>query len=305
MMRRWLLGALLALLLPSVALAQLVPPTRTLAYTLLEGLSAGGGDVVVADDPDAVLWFAAVGTVGAAQRARVNTLFAALKAAGSFAKADDYWLLVAENTTQALTSLKQRRLAVAVASPVFAVGLGYTFDVTLAPYIDTGFIPFTHATVSTGDSIRFAVYLRAPDGLATGGFVAGSRVSGGRSIRLRPLPASFLPDTNDVNTAFALPGGATGSKGYAAGSRSDATVASKKAYLNGVPLVRTVDATATSAIASNLSIYIGGVNLNGVMSQPTTCTLGFLTHGAPLTDPQELAEYQAIQAYMVAWGAGV
>lgn len=298
-MKRALAVALALLLSTSTALAQLVTPSNFAPYGTLDGLYLPAS-ATVADDPDAVLWFAAVGTVGTTQRNRVNTLFAALKAAGSFAKADDYWLLVAENTTQALTSLKQRRLGVAVASPVFAVGLGYSFDGS-TNYVDTGFIPATHATIATVDAIRFAAYMRAPAFLTASGFIAGARISGGRTVRLRPTAATLSIDTNDVNSVFNTPA----VPGYFAGSRSDVTPATKRAFANGAPLTRTVDATSVGTPAINFSLFIGGVNASAVLNQPTACTVGFMTYGAPLTDPQELAEYNAIQAYMVAWGAGV
>lgn len=300
------LAALVALLLPALALAQLAPPGGFAPYGARDGLYLPAPAAVVADDADAVAWFAAVatngGTVSTIQRARVNTLVAALKAAGAWAPTDDCWLLVAESAPQALTSLKQRRLAVAVASPAFAVALGYSFDGT-ASYLDTGFIPSTMGVALTADAVRIAAYIRAV-AAPSGAFAAGTRNTGSRQLRIAPLlsagPAAI--DVNSSGATFVLP--APTANGMTTGQRSDATAATTRAYKNGLPMVRLADPTGFGTPPSN-ALFIGAQNNNGPLGGAIAATIGFVSVGGPLSDAQELSAYGAVQAYMNAWGAGV
>jgi len=249
-------------------------------------------------------WIAQVvtngGTVSAARRQVIDQYVIDLKAAGVWALYDEIILLVAENAIQALTSLKQRRLATVVAAPTFIADGGYSFD-GVASYIDTGFIPLTHQVVATADSVRVSFYLRAPLGGVGGGFPAGARVTGAKSLRVRPLAATLICDTQDVNSVFTSPGGA----GYVASSKIDATLTSKRGFHKGAPLVRATDPSAVSPNSVDCSVWLGAVNLAGVLNSPCVCTIGMLGFGAPLTDPQEVADYNAIQRLMTTLGAQV
>lgn len=257
-------------------------------------------------DSDAAAWRNAVtangGTVSAARLASVSTLIKALKSSGAWANTDDYWLLVTDTATEALTSLKQRRLATAVNSPTFAANAGYTFDGALN-YVDTGWIASSHAVAMTISNVRMAVYDRI--NVASNGYVAGVTNSGNRSIRIRPRVGSGAASLEFNMTGGSFNPTVFDSRGFTSGSRNGPDVNSYVGYKNGVAMVQASAPTGFATSISTSSVFIGGVNSTGSFVSGSPGTIGFLSVGAQLTAAQELAEYNAIQAYMTTWGANV
>lgn len=253
-------------------------------------------------DPDALLWYNAVfangGTVSAGRLAVVSTFIAADKASGAWALTDDIWGLWAENAVQALTSLKQRRLATAVNSPTFTADRDYTFD-GVTQYIDTGFVPGTHGINLTGTDQRIGVYERTD--VSSGGSSAGvfigsstnlyilSRNSGTMQTRLNSGTANFVLAVAD-------------SRGLKVSSRAGGTTA--LGYDRGV---RLTDITGLSigSSPSTSSMYIGCRNGAGTPTTFRPASIGFVVAGGPLSDAQELAQYNAMQAWATAVGAQV
>lgn len=254
-------------------------------------------------DADAVLWRDAAvvngATVSAGWLNQVSILIAALKAGGSWALTDDIWLLTAENSIQALTSLKQLRLAAAINSPALTPYGGYTFDGS-TNYIGTGFIPSTHAVAMSATNVRISVYERTNS--ASTGYAAGVSVTSSRVIRIRPRSGTALTGNANFNTAA----GWTVADSLGLSSvQSDGTIAGTVAYRRGVLQTRTVDPASFGATLPNAEIFIGGLNSAGAMAGGRASTLGYLALGAQLTAAEELAEYNAVQAHMTALGAHV
>src|SRR5437867_4055038 len=75
------------------------------------------------------------GSVSSARYELVATLIEASMACGHWWRTDDIALLVAENTTSALTTLKRRALMTVAAAPTFTTDRGYAFNGT-SQYID-------------------------------------------------------------------------------------------------------------------------------------------------------------------------
>jgi hypothetical protein len=240
------------------------------------------------------------GAVTPARLASVSTLISSLKASGAWANADDYWLLVADNATQALTSLKQRRLATAVNSPTFTANAGYAFD-GVTNYIDTGFISSTMGVAMTGSNMRLGVYERTNVGINN--YALGASQGSNKAVGVRPrlsTTANVILNSNVVtlNTV-------ADSRGLTAASRNDATTTPPLSlYKNGV-LQQTVAATSGANVLVGVSLWLGGLDNSGTLNLPRAATIGWVSIGAALTAGQELAEYNAVQAYMMTWGAGV
>jgi hypothetical protein len=271
---------------------------------ILMAAAQGGG---VALDTDAVSWRDQVvtngGTVSANRLALVSGTIRALKAGGSWALDDDIWMLVAENATQALTSIKQRRLATVTAAPTFAADDSYTFNGT-SNYIDTGFIPQTHKVAMAQDNVRLGAYLRT--NVTSSGYIAGAVSSASRTIRIRPRTGTTLctGEFNNGGGTFTLP--AADTRGFWAGSRSTADATTYLAYKTGAVMVRASDPSSFSTTGLPIvSLLIGAQNNAGTPATFAAQSVGLVVIGAALSAAQELAEYNAIQAHMTALGANV
>jgi hypothetical protein len=257
-------------------------------------------------DVDVVAWAAAVavngGSVSSGRTALLSGLVSGLKAAGSWQLTDDYWLLVAENAIQALTSLKQKRLGTAVNSPAFTADRGYAFD-GATNYIDTGFIPSSHAANMTATVARLAAYDRA--NVSSNGSVAGIIQSTGRSLRLVTRTAGGTTAILDCQSSTGTYTNSD-SRGLFAASRNGGTDATTvSAYRNGAVLTRTIDPTSFATILPTTAFFIGGQNAAGSLNAPRATTVGMVSIGGVLTAAQELGSYTLWQAHMTALGAGV
>lgn len=248
-------------------------------------------------DGDVLAWRNAViangGFVSSPRLAIISAFVRAEKASGAWAKLDDAWLLVAENETQALVSLKQRRLATAVNAPTFTADAGYAFNGT-TQYINTGFIPATHAVAMTGSDMRAAAYERA--NVASQGSNIGVLDGTDINIRLRGRSTS---DTIAGSLSGALVGGSAvlDSRGYSAVSRSGS--ADLSFYRNGAAHGTATPGTSTTTLPGR-EAYIGCNNNAGVAAGFRAATIGYAALGASLTAAQELAEYNALQSFMTA-----
>lgn len=290
--------------------------TRPAAVAYLDGPSMlpAGPALAPATDTDAVAWFTAVttngGTVSNYQKSAVATLITALKTAGAWANLDDGWLLVAENSVQALTSLKARRLATAVNAPLFAPALGYSFD-GATNYVDTGYLASTMAVNVTATNTRIAGYERVNVTGATAaanGSMLGISQSASRSWRLTPASApnnntGSLLEVQELGSTF-IANPPAESRGLSVVSRNgDGTTV--LGFHDGVQLVRTADPTSLASLVPSISLFLGGRNSGGSLFSARPTVLGWASVGGALTPAQELPAFNAITAYMAAWGASV
>jgi len=261
---------------------------------------------VAAMSPDADLsaWAAAVvtngGTVSAARAAIVGQFIAAEKASGAWALTDDYWALWAESATQGLTSLKQRRLATVTAAPTFTTDRGYDFNGT-SNFISTGFIPSSHAVALTGTNQRLAVYERANVSGNTN--AAGCQTTSSSRMEIRPRNGTAAAGLLNSTTAPTFTLGASDSRGYTVVSRAGGST-TMSAFKNGVQLTDATGLTVGTSLPTH-SLYIGANNNAGTAASFRAASVGFAAIGAPLSAAQELAQYEAIQAFATAVGANV
>ena len=262
-----------------------------------------GAGIVPVIDHDLALWAAAVvangGTVSAARYAIVGRFILAEKAAGIWTLTDDYLGLWAENAIQALTSLKQRRLATAVNSPTFTADRNYAFGTP--KYINTGFIPGTHAVTMAVSSVHLESYERtnvnnnSPTGVIT---------SGANQINTQTR--------NSGNVVISIMGGnatypltVVDSRGLTQAGRNGATLNAHYVSKNGVALARLATYSSLGASLPTHSFYIGGVNNAGSLSQAKATSVGYWAVGGKLDETQRAARYTNVLAWATAVGANV
>lgn len=277
---------------------------------LMTAATQGRGTVATSYDPDAQLWFDAVvtagGTVSNAQKGYVNTLITALKAAGTWAKTVDMALMVAENSVQALVSLKQLRTGTAVNSPTFAASAGYTFNGT-SNYIRTGLILNTHGLgLISAISVRFGAYQRNNTAQSSGS-VMGTSNNSTFQMRLRPRntsgPGSIaggIQSGSLINTTT-LPDSSLGMTAMQAAGTTTRVV-----DRNGASLAASTTQTAyASPVLPSIEMWVGCINSSGAVLQALDAQVGLWLVTAPLSDAEKLSEYNAIQTYMTSHGANV
>lgn len=270
--------------------------------TFLNRMRGGG---TRAFDPDALSWRDAVvangSSVSLARLIIVDQFIYGEKASGAWALTDDYWVFWAENAAQALTSLKQRRLATAVNSPAFTADRGYQFDAA-TNYVDTGFVPATHGVALTGDNQRLGVYERA--NLDQSANAAGSSSAALRRMSLNPRTGSTLQATlNNSGTSIAFALSPADSRGLKAVSRAGGLTV--KAYDRGVPILPDLTMSSVGTSLPSYSLYIGCIQSAGTPTSFRGASIGLVVTGAPLSDAQELAQYNAVQVWASSVGAQV
>ena len=251
-------------------------------------------------------WAAAVvvngGTVSLPRAILVNTLITAWIAAGVWDLIDDAWLLVAENAPQALTSLKQRRLATATAAPTFTVDRGYAFNGT-AQYLDTGFIPNTNKVAMTGTNMHLAVYERTNVNAATA--AAGCLNFSTQNLMIIPRTAGIMTVGCNNSSTGGTPTSITDSRGLSVGSRNGALVSNVLAYKNGAAILPSGIAAVSASLPTS-KIYIGARSDNtNAATLFRAATEGFVSAGADIPAGQQPAFYAAIQSFMTSVGANV
>jgi len=264
----------------------------------------GGGSR--AFDADVLSWRDAIvangGSVSLARLIVVDQFVFSEKAAGNWALTDDYFGLWAENPVQALTSLKQRRLAVAVNSPAFTPDRNYTFNGATS-YIDTGFVANSHAGVMGVSNVHIEAYERTNvSGVTT---AIGVNSGSGRALSLYPRNGNaLLPAPNMVGAYYSL-NTPYSSVGLSQAGRTGATTGDIYCARNGVDLVQSLAPTNVGAALPFHSLFIGASNNNGTPAQFRAASRGFVACGAALDGTQRLTRFNNVQAWATSVGAQV
>ena len=241
------------------------------------------------------------GTVSDARMAVLNTFVAAEKAAGLWGLTDDYLGFWAESAIQALTSLKQRRLATAVNTPTFTTNRNYAFNGSTS-YVNTGFIPNTNAVSMATSSVHAEVYERT--NVSSTASSLGVNSGSNRAIVVFPNDSSTVKvAANGVGAVYTL--SPLTSAGLTQFGRNGATTADVYGAKNGANLTQTSPHTALGASLPSNSFYVGGVNLSGSLTLARAASVGYTAWGAALTSAQRLARYTNVQAWATSVGANV
>ncbi len=260
---------------------------------------------VASIDPDAEAFAGAVrangGSISSARLTVINQFIAAEKAAGTWALTDDYWGLWAENSVQALTSLKQRRLATVSGAPVFTADRDYAGD-GADDFIDTGFILSTHGVNLTGTNQRIAAYERT--NVNSSNTAAGAAANTSARATIIPRNGTVLSGgLNNSSGTISHTLSPEDSRGLKAISRAGGGL-TVKGYDRGVALTDSTVAAVGTALPAR-SLYLLALNNAGTAANFRACSLGFVCLGAPLSGIQEVAQYNNVQAWATAVGANV
>ena len=268
-------------------------------------LGVRGGASPRAFDADVLLWEAAViangGSVSLARRIIVDQFVYSEKLSGLWSITDDYLGLWAENPVQALTSIKQLRLATALNLPTFVTDRHYLFDGT-SSYIDTGFIPGTHGISMATASVHIETYERVDVG--TNSVSVGCGSSGSRAFSIRPRVAGNASlSANTGSATYTLP--ASTSLGLTQTGRNGPLVTDVYGAKNGVDMTRTADPSAAGASLPVDPISIGCLYSSGLAQSFRAASIGFVAYGAALDGAKRLARYNNVQAWATSVGAQV
>jgi hypothetical protein len=256
-------------------------------------------------DTDVLAWRDAVvangGSISLARLVVVDQFVFSEKAAGLWTLTDDYLGFWAENAAQALTSLKQRRLATAVNSPTFTADRDYTFNGTTS-YIDTGFIPGSHGVSMSTHSVHIETYERTDVG--SNSVSAGCSSSGSRGFSIRPRVAGNASmSANSGSSTYTLP--VATSLALTQTGRSGTLVTDVYGAKNGVDMVRTADPGTVGSSLPDDAVIVGGLNGSGVPASFRAASIGFVAFGAALSEAQRAVRYANVQAWATATGAQV
>lgn len=257
----------------------------------------------LASDPAAWQWRNAVvangGTVSTAQLGRVATMIRQMRATPAWGLLDDAWIPVAESSIQALTSLKQNRLATPVNSPTFTAGQGYAFD-GATNYIDTGFIMASHCVAGTGSGFHGSVFELTNVNSNTVSFGGTNTATRSLDIFPRAGASNFSMNVNSNKLASSV--APTTSVGLSLVQRTSGTTA--EGWQNGVQASFAAPSSNGTTLLPT-SLYIGANNATGVAGSFRPTTVGFASVGGIIPSTAQLAFYNAVRNYMLAWGLAV
>ena len=249
-------------------------------------------------DADLVAWrravFTAGGTVSPLQLGRVSTLIRSLKAAGVWARRDDYAAYCAENQTQALVTLKKRiTQTLAHASTInatFVANRGFLGN--RDGYINTGWNPTTLGNYARDDA-GWGFHCYSAPTTANDRFMA-SDTTGDTNEAIY----SATNITWDINSV-ALIGYAHG--GVLTGLYQLNRTASNAITANQSNVQKQSAATASAALVSQNFFALAG-NVANAPFLPTDAGLSLAFAGGSLTVAQLSAEYTALRAFLTAMG---
>ena len=194
------------------------------------------------------------------------------------------------------------RTGTAINSPTFTADGEYAYNGS-TNYVNTGFVPSTHAVSMTGTNLRLSVYERTNAAAGTT-YAAGTRDTSTVNLEMRPRSAASTAalNTNSGALTYTLP--ADDSRGYTVESRNGAGAPPCAGDKNGVAMTQAGSVSFGTTLPTR-ALYVGAENSAGTAGGFRAATIGFVAIGAQLTAQQEADEYAAIQAYMTAIGAQV
>jgi len=219
-------------------------------------------------DPIVVAWRAAVisagGTVSAVRLRIWSDMWAGIRADGDLSSFDSLWGFCGEDTQSALIDFIGLRTATAVNSPTFTANQGYAGNGTTS-YINSTWNPVTHGVAYTQNSAGIILYdrtARTDSANYTGaGIYDGTNVAG-LSPRFGGAPSGGVNN----NAANNVAGTAANASGIWIASR---TGANQLDFYRAAASIASSGASASTA-PLNLSMFVGGLNLSGVMTLPST-----------------------------------
>lgn len=135
----------------------------------------------------------------------------------------------------------------------------------------------------------------------------GAQGSGGgyqRNYMANRYNGNYYMDIYDVQDFYGrLTGVSADSRAFWVNSRTSLGAGGFKVYRNGVSINTTTNANVGSQ--PNVGTWIGGLNANGSLDQPTGHQVAFASMGAGLTGTQVSSYYTAVQTFQTTLGRQV
>lgn len=258
---------------------------------------AGGGC-----DPAALAFIAAAGITDAVQQGAICQLVSDLMSAGVWSSLNAIYPFIGGNATSNSYNLKNTATyQITWFGGVTHNANGVTFN-GINAYGNPGYVESSIEPV--GNTSR-VIYDRS--NTIDFGCQIGAQGSGGgyqRNFMADRYNGNYYMDVYDVQDFYGrLTGVSADSRAFWVNSRTSLGAGGFSVYRNGISINITTNANAGSQ--PNVGTWIGGLNANGSLAQPSSHNLAFASMGTGLTGVQVANYYSAVQAFQTTLGRQV
>lgn len=253
-------------------------------------------------DADAQTFITAAGITDATQTAALCQLVVDLKSAGVWTSLNAIYPFVGGSATTHRYNLKNpTTYQITWFGGVTHSANGVQFN-NINSYGVPGYVE--SSIESVGNTSR-AIYDRS--NTIDFGCQIGAQGSGGgyqRNYMADRYNGNYYMDVYDVQDFYGrLTGVSADSRAFWINSRTSLGAGGFKVYRNGISINTTTNANVGSQ--PNVGTWIGGLNANGSLSQPTGHQVAFASMGAGLTGTQVSSYYTAVQTFQTTLGRQV
>jgi len=253
-------------------------------------------------DADAQTFITTAGITNATQVAAICQLVADLKSTGVWSLLNAVYPFVGGSATTHRYNLKNpSTYLITWFGGVTHSTNGVQFN-NINSYGDPGYVE--SSIESVGNTSR-AIYDRT--NTIDFGCQIGAQGSGGgyqRNYMADRYNGNYYMDVYDVQDFYGrLTGVSADSRAFWINSRTSLGAGGFKVYRNGVSINTTTNANVGSQ--PNVGTWIGALNANGSLSQPTGHQVAFASMGAGLTNTQVSSYYTAVQTFQTTLGRQV
>lgn len=254
-------------------------------------------------DADAQAFITAAGITDATQIAALCQLVVDLKAGGVWNDLNTLYPFVGGTATTHSYNLKNPALyQITWFGGVTHNTNGVTFN-QINSYGNTG---YNESLIEIPNNTHRAVYDRSV--AADNAIQIGSQGSTGGGNQRNSITTNYsglyiIDCYTVIDNSGRLIDNNSGSKGFWISTRNGSGIAGLKAYKNGLFLKQTT--SADGGTQPTVNVFIGGLNNNGSLSEPSGHNLAFASMGNRLSAAQITAYYAAVQTFQTTLGRQV
>lgn len=247
-------------------------------------VSSSGG---VSFDADALSFITAASITDNTQKTAVNTLVTDLKAYNIWTKMKAIYPFVGGSATSHKFNLKDPRDLDAAYRLTFGGGMSHSSD----GIIPNGTTAYANTYLKPSDlpasDVHLSYYSKSNTSKGTD---MGAYLSTNLAFNSKYDDGNSYVYTN-TGGSNGLPGG-TDTRAFFVANRPNSTTSIL--YRNTTKII---NGTKNVEIPNSVNIYIGGLNFNGTLTNPTNKTCAFSSIGNSLNDTEQANFYNAVQAY--------
>lgn len=243
---------------------------------------------------------AAGGTMSETEFQFRNNFFLTLRAQGLLPYIDEFWFGTTYDSVsqQVLVSALKGIVGVGVNAPTYGP-LSTAFG--SGPYIRTGYIPSVHGTIISGDNMGLLFYDRANvNDIGHSSF--GAYVSDTQNMFManRNNSARIIGGLGSAAAISLIVDSNLGMTGITRSTGASVREEWRRGVLFGTTALGT-----NGTVLPDIEIYLGGRNENGTRTGVRNVLMSMAMIVAPMSGPNHLALYNAVQAMMTARGGAV